>query len=233
LKSHAYAGCGRRPHGRRLPRAPSPWGTSVATVGVVVPRNSMPKSARRLKNSVTRPRSRTIRCQDRLQGGPDSCRPRGLPGRRSPRSAGRRRRQLRVTTRVRRRVLTVTGTKDDRPARLVHGDRPRRVERDRPEQRTDKLLVFFNAESACYGGAGLPGPDHRRRQRDRPVQDKDSAFDSVRPPARWTARPSAHRARQPDAERRRAQVWWQILTSASTKFRYDDWTLAAQRIRVT
>ena len=107
-----------------------------------------------------------------------------------------------------------------------------------PNNETDKLLVFFNAEISVLRQA----PEH--------IAWSGSPSTTTRSPrCRTRTRLRQQYVRQHDANTQAQHAIVRVsptlsagahtvkveiaTTSASTKFRYDDWTLAAQRIRVT
>jgi hypothetical protein len=231
-------------------------GTSVAAVQIAVPRNSVGAlqlksasvGASELKaNSVN---SSKVLNHSLLKGdfkaGQLPAGPRGVPGPAGPTGpagpagpAGAAGTSGVAAPGYVAEVLTVTGTKDDKTnstsfTRIDAANLTVNV----PSNETDKLLVFFNAESACYGGSAGAHCLVRITVDDNeiaPVQDTDSAFDSVTTgnDANSQAQHGIVRISPTLAAGAHAVRVEIATTSSSTNFRYDDWTLAAQRIRVT
>jgi hypothetical protein len=221
-------------------------GTSVAAVQAVIPRNSV--GALALKpNSVNSSKvlNHSLLKAD-FKAGQIPAGPRGLPGPAGPGGpagppgpAGPAGASGVATPGYVAEVLTVTGTKDDQTSSTSFtAIDAAKLNVTVPNNETDKLLVSFNAESACFGGS--PGEHCLVRitvddNEIAPVQDKDSSFDST------TSTSDANTQAQhgivrisptlsAGAHTVRVEV---ATTNSSTKFRFDDWTLAAQRIRVT
>ena len=190
-------------------------GTSVAAVQVVVPRNSV--GALALKpNSVNSSKvlNHSLLKAD-FKAGQLPAGPRGLPGPAGPDGPAGPGRPGRSGRSFRGRypgyvaeVLTVTGTKDDQTSSTSFtAIDAAKLNVTVPNNETDKLLVSFNAETACYDRAGAHclRPDHRRRQRDRPGAGQGLGVRQQTPPARSDSQAQHGIVRdQPDAERRRA-----------------------------
>jgi hypothetical protein len=220
-------------------------GTSVAAVQVVVPRNSV--GALALKpNSVNSSKvlNHSLLKAD-FKAGQLPAGPRGLPGTAGPAGAagpagpaGPAGASGVATPGYVAEVLTVNGTKDDQTSSTSFtAIDAAKLNVTVPNNETDKLLVSFNAETACYDSVGahclvrITVDDNEIA----PVQDKDSAFDSSTSASTVDSQAQHAIMRvSPTLSAGAHTVRVEIATtSASTKFRYDDWTLAAQRIRVT
>jgi hypothetical protein len=111
-----------------------------------------------------------------------------------------------------------------------------------PANETDKLLVFFNAATACYGGN--PGARCLVRitvdgAEIAPAAGNDSAFDNNGPSGeakhlQSTKAQHAIMRVSPTLSAGAHTVRVEFATTdAATKLRYGDWTLAVQRVRVT
>jgi len=111
-----------------------------------------------------------------------------------------------------------------------------------PAGETDKLLVSFNAETACYGGSAgercLVGITVDNAEI-APAAGSDSYFDNNGPTdtSKHTQATQAQHAivrisptLSAGAHTVRVEL---ATTSSSTKLKYDDWTIAVQRVRVT
>ena len=221
-------------------------GTSVAAVQVVVPRNSV--GALALKpNSVNSSKvlNHSLLKTD-FKAGQLPAGPRGLPGPAGPDGSGRPRRPGRSGrsfrgrhTRVRRRGAD--GERHEgRPDQLdlVHGDRRGEAQRDRPEQRDGQAARLLqrrdcvlrqSSEHTAWSGSPSTttrSPRCRTRTRRSTAVTSASTVDSQAQHAIVRVSPTLSAG----AHTVRVEI---ATTSASTKFRYDDWTLAAQRIRVT
>jgi hypothetical protein len=110
-----------------------------------------------------------------------------------------------------------------------------------PGNETDKLLVEFNAETACYGGS--PGERCLVRitvdnNEIAPAAGNDSYFDNngVTGAVHTQASQAQHSITRisPTLSAGAHTVRVELAsTSSSTMLKYDDWTLAVQRVRVT
>jgi hypothetical protein len=111
-----------------------------------------------------------------------------------------------------------------------------------PNNETDKLLVFFNAATACYGGD--PGARCLVRitvdgAEIAPAAGNDSAFDNNGPSGeakhlQSTKAQHAIMRVSPTLSAGAHTVRVEFATTdAATKVRFGDWTLAVQRVRVT
>ena len=152
-------------------------GTSVAAVTIVIPRNSV-GSLQLKANSVNFFEGpERLAAQGRLQGRPGpgrATRPSRPRGPRRPGRPGRRRRRGRGRpARLRRRDPDADehelGRHDVDVVRQPSTP-ARRSNVTVPANETDKLIVSFSAEDACYGGTSATRcncPDHGRQKRAR------------------------------------------------------------------
>ncbi len=232
-------------------------GTSVAAVQVAVPRNSIgalqlkPASvgASALKaNSVN---SSKVLNHSLLKGdfkaGQLPAGPRGLPGTAGPAGppgpAGPAGAAGVASPGYVAEVLTATGTSGaDIDSTSFTNPDALKLNVTVPAGETDKLLVSFNAETACYGGS--PGERCLVRitvdnNEIAPAAGSDSYFDNNGPTdtSKHTQATQAQHAivrvsptLSAGAHTVRVEL---ATTSSSTKLKYDDWTIAVQRVRVT
>jgi hypothetical protein len=111
-----------------------------------------------------------------------------------------------------------------------------------PDKETGRLLVFFNAETACFGGTAGAHCMVRitvDNNEIAPAAGDDSTFDSNGATATSLHTQSTQAQHgivrispvlSPGTHTVRVEF---ATTSTATKLRLDDWTLAVQRIRVT
>jgi hypothetical protein len=234
-------------------------GTSVAAVQAVIPRNSI--GALQLKsNSVggleLKPNSvnsskvlnHSLLKTD-FKAGQIPAGPRGLPGPAGPTGpagpagpAGAAGTSGVAAPGYVAQVLTVTGTKDDQTNSTSFTPiDAAKVDVTVPANETDKLLVFFNAETACFGSAAgahcLVRITVDNNEID-PATGSDATFDSNGPTgSEHTANTQAQHAivrisptLSAGAHTVRVEV---STTNSGATLRYDDWTLAVERVRVT
>ena len=140
-------------------------------------------------------------------------------------------------------MLTTTGVADSEVnSDSFTGPDATRLNVTVPNNETDKLLVFFNAATACYGGD--PGARCLARitvdgTEIAPAAGNDSAFDNNGPSgeAKHLQSTKAQHAIvriSPTLGAGTHTVRVEFATTdAATKLRYGDWTLAVQRVRVT
>ena len=232
-------------------------GTSVAAVQAVIPRNSI--GALQLKsNSVgaleLKPNSvnsskvlnHSLLKTD-FKAGQIPAGPRGLPGPAGPTGpagpAGAAGTSGVAAPGYVAQVLTTTGTKDDQTNSTSFTPiDAAKLDVTVPANETDKLLVFFNAETACFGTTS-PGAHCLVRitvdnNEIEPATGSDATFDSNGPTgATHTVNTQAQHAIvriSPTLTAGTHTVRVEVATTDSgATLRYDDWTLAVQRVRVT
>jgi hypothetical protein len=232
-------------------------GTSVAAVQVVVPRNSI--GALQLKsasvgalelkaNSVNSSKvlNHSLLKTD-FKAGQIPAGPRGLPGPAGTAGpagpAGPAGTPGVAAPGYVAEVLTTTGTDADETSSTSFTKiDAAKLNVTVPGSETDKLLVLFNAESACYGGSAGERCLLRitvDNNEIAPAAGSDSTFDNNGPTDTSLHKVSSqaqHGVVRISAPLSAGAHTVQVeiaTTSTSTKFRYDDWTLAVQRIRVT
>jgi hypothetical protein len=234
-------------------------GTSVAAVQIAIPRNSI--GALQLKpasvggselkaNSVNSSKvlNHSLLKAD-FKAGQLPAGPRGLPGPAGPTGpagpagpAGAAGTSGVAAPGYVAEVLTTTGA-DDANVSSTSFTNPDALKLNVtvPANETDKLLVSFNAETACYGGS--PGERCVVRitvdnNEIAPAAGSDSYFDNngVTGALHTQASQAQHELVRisptlpAGAHTVRVEL---ATTSASTTLKYDDWTLAVQRVRVT